>query len=73
MNKDQVEGKLKEVGGVIQEGAGKLIDSKEQQAKGLANQAEGKLQGSVGDAREAVEDAVDDLHRPNTTTTTTRP
>ena len=55
MNKDQVEGKLKEVGGKIQEAAGKVIGSEEQQAKGLANQAEGKVQKKVGDVKDAVE------------------
>lgn len=66
MNKDQVEGKLKDIGGKIQEEAGKLVGSKEQEAKGLANQAEGKVQGTYGDAKEAVEDAVDEANRPVT-------
>ena len=34
-NKDQVKGELKDLGGKIQEEAGKLVGSKEQQAKGL--------------------------------------
>jgi uncharacterized protein YjbJ (UPF0337 family) len=33
-NKDQVKGELKDLGGKIQEEAGKLVGSKEQQAKG---------------------------------------
>jgi uncharacterized protein YjbJ (UPF0337 family) len=61
MNKDQVKGKAKEIGGKIQEKAGEVIGSSKQQAKGLAKQSEGKLQKGVGDAREAVEDATDDL------------
>jgi len=60
MNKDQVKGKAKEIGGKIQEEAGELVGSSKQQAKGIANQVEGKLQKKVGDAREAVEDALDD-------------
>ena len=44
MNEDQVKGKAKEIGGKIQEGAGKVVGSSEQQAKGLNKQAEGKLQ-----------------------------
>ena len=55
MNKDQVEGKLKEVGGKIQEAAGKVVGNEEQQAKGLANQVEGKVQKKVGDVKDAVE------------------
>ena len=42
MNKDQVKGEAKDVGGKIQEEAGKLVGSKEQQAKGLAKQIEGR-------------------------------
>ena len=50
-NKDQVKGELKDLGGKIQEEAGKLVGSKEQQAKGLKKQAEGKLQKTVGNVR----------------------
>ncbi len=57
-NKDQVKGELKDIGGKVQEEAGKLVGSKEQQAKGLQKQAEGKLQKGVGDLKEAVTDAV---------------
>jgi uncharacterized protein YjbJ (UPF0337 family) len=53
MNKDQIEGKLKNIGGKIQEEVGDIIDSPEQEAKGLANQAEGKVQEKVGDLKEA--------------------
>lgn len=53
MNKDQIEGKLKNIGGKIQEEVGDLVDSPEQEAKGLANQAEGKVQEKVGDVKEA--------------------
>ncbi len=34
MNKDQVEGKLKEVGGKIQEAAGKVVGSEEPASQG---------------------------------------
>ena len=57
-NKDQVKGELKDLGGKIQEEAGKLVGSKEQQGKGLQKQAEGKLQKGVGDLKETVTDAV---------------
>lgn len=56
MNKDQVKGKLKDIGGKIQQEVGKAVGSSEQQAKGLSKQAEGKLQKSVGDAKEVVKD-----------------
>jgi uncharacterized protein YjbJ (UPF0337 family) len=51
------QGELKDIGGKVQEEAGKLVGSKEQQAKGLQKQAEGKLQKGVGDLKEAVKKA----------------
>jgi uncharacterized protein YjbJ (UPF0337 family) len=57
MNKDQIKGAAKDIGGKIQEEAGKLVGSKEQQAKGLMNQVKGKAQQQVGNLEEAVKDA----------------
>ena len=57
MNKDQVKGAAKDIGGKIQEEAGKLSGSKEQQVKGLARQVEGKVQQHIGNLKEAVKDA----------------
>ena len=71
MNKDQVEGTLKDIGGKIQKEFGDAIDSPEQEAKGLANQVEGKTQKKLGDVKEALDDATDT--RTTTTTTTHRP
>jgi uncharacterized protein YjbJ (UPF0337 family) len=61
MNEDQVKGNLKDIGGKIQETAGKVVGSTEQQAKGLANQVEGKTQANLGDAKEAVKDKIDKI------------
>ena len=58
INKDQVEGRAKEVGGKIQEEFGKVTGNKTQQAKGLGNQVAGKGQANVGDLTEKVKDAV---------------
>jgi len=52
-NKDQVKGELKDLGGKIQEEAGKLVGSKEQEAKGLQHQLQGKVQKGIGDVKEA--------------------
>jgi uncharacterized protein YjbJ (UPF0337 family) len=54
MNKDQVKGKLKNIGGKIQEEVGEAIGSSEQQAKGLSKQVEGKVQETYGDAKEEI-------------------
>ena len=56
MNKDQVKGKAKDIGGKIQEKAGEVVGSSKQQAEGLAKQAEGKMQKKVGDLKETVKD-----------------
>ncbi len=58
MNKDQVKGVTKDIAGKVQQDAGKLIGSKEQQAKGLQKQAAGKAEKTSGDAKEVVKDAV---------------
>lgn len=56
MNKDQIKGAAKDIGGKVQEEAGKLVGSKHHQTEGLKNQIAGKLQESVGDAKEKVKD-----------------
>lgn len=52
MNKDQVKGKAKEIGGKVQQKVGEAVGSRQQQAEGLSNQAEGKAQKKVGDVKE---------------------
>ena len=59
MNKDQVEGKVKDVAGRVQRQAGEWADSPEQQVKGAAKQAEGKVQNAWGKGKEAAKDAAD--------------
>jgi len=56
LNKDQIKGSAKDIGGKVQEEAGKLVGSKEQQVKGLEKQVEGKVQHQVGDLKAAVKD-----------------
>lgn len=59
MNKNQINGNAKDIAGKIQEEAGKLVGSKEQQAKGLKKQVSGKAEAALGDLKEVVKDAVD--------------
>ncbi|MGZ5171702.1 MAG: CsbD family protein [Burkholderiales bacterium] len=59
MNKDQIKGTAKDLGGKVQEKAGEFMGSKKQQVKGLKNQLEGKIQKGVGDVKEAFDDAKD--------------
>lgn len=57
MNKNQVKGAVKDAAGKVQEEAGKLVGSKEQQAKGLQKQVAGKAEKKLGDVKEVVKDA----------------
>lgn len=58
VNKNQVKGAVKDVAGKVQEQAGKLVGNKEQEAKGLRKQVEGKSEKALGDVKEVVKDAV---------------
>lgn len=57
MNKDQVKGVLKDVVGKVQEKAGQVVGSKEQQIKGIGKQISGKAEKAYGDAKEIVKDS----------------
>lgn len=57
MNTDQIKGTLKDAAGKVQQKAGELIDSPEQQARGIAKQVEGTAQKKLGDVKEALKDA----------------
>jgi uncharacterized protein YjbJ (UPF0337 family) len=59
MNKDQLKGTAKDLGGKLQEEAGKLVGSNNQQIKGLKNQLEGKIQKSAGDIKEVIDNTLD--------------
>lgn len=54
MNKDQVKGAIKNFEGKVQEDAGKLVGSKEQQIKGMSKQVAGKTEQKYGDAKETL-------------------
>jgi uncharacterized protein YjbJ (UPF0337 family) len=53
MNKDQIEGKVKDVVGRIERQAGEWTGDKKKQVKGAAKQAEGKLQNTWGNVKDA--------------------
>ena len=57
MNKDQVNGTVKEVTGKVQEKVGDLVGSDKQRAKGLVKEVSGKAERKLGDAEEALKDA----------------
>ena len=53
MNKDQAKGHMKDLAGKARAKIGSLTGNRSEQAKGVANQAEGKLQKGVGDLKNA--------------------
>jgi uncharacterized protein YjbJ (UPF0337 family) len=63
INKDQVEGRAKEMGGKVQEEFGKLTGNKTQQAKGLANQVVGGGQAKAGDLAEKIKEKINDANK----------
>jgi uncharacterized protein YjbJ (UPF0337 family) len=56
MNRDQMKGGMKDAAGNVQKEAGKMVGSREHEAKGMAKQAEGKTQKGVGNVKDAVRD-----------------
>jgi uncharacterized protein YjbJ (UPF0337 family) len=57
INKDQVEGRLKEAGGKVQETAGKAVGNTKQQVKGAINKTAGAAQAKYGDVKSDLKDA----------------
>lgn len=57
MDKDRVEGKIKEIAGRAQRQAGELTGDSETEAKGAAKQAEGKIQNALGKVKDRVKNA----------------
>jgi uncharacterized protein YjbJ (UPF0337 family) len=60
VDRDRVEGPLKEGGGKVKEGWGDVTNDPETEAEGEADQAEGKLQNTWGETKDKVRDAFDD-------------
>jgi len=58
MNKDQVKGRIDNATGKLKEAAGKAVGNEKLESEGLAEQASGKVQATLGDARQDVKDAV---------------
>ena len=56
-NKDQVEGKAKQVQGRVENAAGALADDNETRAAGVGKEVEGKVQEAYGNVKKAIHDA----------------
>ncbi len=59
MDKDRVEGPLKEAGGKIKEEWGDATDDHSTEAEGKMDQTEGNVQNKWGETKDNVRDAVD--------------
>jgi uncharacterized protein YjbJ (UPF0337 family) len=57
INKDQVEGRVKEAAGKVQEVAGKAVGNTTQQVKGNINKNVGAAQAKFGDVKRDVNNA----------------
>jgi len=58
MNKDQTEGRTKEVTGKIKEVTGKIIGDKSMETKGKIKHEVGKARAAFGDVKEDIKKAV---------------
>ena len=56
MNKDQIEGTVKNAAGKVQQKVGQALGNEKQQAKGIGKQIEGKVQKAFGNAKETLAD-----------------
>jgi uncharacterized protein YjbJ (UPF0337 family) len=56
VNKDQVEGKAKDLGGKAKEEIGDAIGNDSMKHDGQADQVEGKIQKGVGDVKDKLSD-----------------
>ena len=63
INKDQVEGRVKEAAGKAQEVAGRVTGSDTQEAKGAINKNLGAAQAKVGDLTEKAKGALKDAQK----------
>lgn len=57
MNKDQIEGSIKDAAGKLQQKIGEIVGNPKQQMKGVQKQIKGKTQKAIGNVKEAAKDA----------------
>jgi uncharacterized protein YjbJ (UPF0337 family) len=59
MDKDRIEGKLKDIKGRVERQVGEWTGDKEARAEGVKDQAEGKVQNAFGKAKDAAREIAD--------------
>jgi uncharacterized protein YjbJ (UPF0337 family) len=63
INKDQVDGRMKEAGGKVQEVAGRVTGNHTQEVKGAINKNLGAAQAKVGDVTEKAKTGLKDAQK----------
>lgn len=59
MDKDRIVGAAKEAAGKVKEGIGQAIGNEKLEAEGVVDQVEGKVQNTVGKAKDAAREAAE--------------
>ena len=63
MDKDRMNGKMKDIGGRMERQAGEWTGNEKMQGEGAAKQVEGKVQNAVGKVKDAARDAKNKMDR----------
>jgi uncharacterized protein YjbJ (UPF0337 family) len=63
MNKDQVEGRVKEAKGKIKEVAGKLVGNEKLEEKGKVQKTLGEAQAEFGDVKQEIKQDIKDAKK----------
>jgi uncharacterized protein YjbJ (UPF0337 family) len=61
MNRDELEGKGKQIKGKVKQGLGDATDNERLHDEGVADEVEGDIQDTAGKARRKVGEAISDL------------
>jgi uncharacterized protein YjbJ (UPF0337 family) len=61
MNKDELKGKAKEIKGKVKQGLGDVTDDERLHDEGVADEAEGEVQGGLGRARRKVGEVIEEV------------
>ena len=56
VDKDRVDGSAKNIGGKLKEGVGNVTGDSKMQTEGKADQAEGKIQNTIGGIKDSIKD-----------------
>ncbi len=61
MNRDEVEGKAKEIKGRVKQGVGDVTDDQNLHDEGVADEAEGEVQKGFGTTKRKVGEVIEDV------------